>query len=136
MEWQKDLKDPTEFLESVKVDLFQDEVFVFTPKGDVRVFPRGATPVDFAYAIHSDVGEHCHRRAGQRQPSFRSATSSERRHGRGDDRPGQHPSKDWLDFVVTGARPGQDPHLPPHRAARPLLKLGKELLEKELHSRA
>ena len=46
-------------LESVKVDLFQDEVYVFTPKGDVRVFPRGSTPIDFAYSIHSEVGDHC-----------------------------------------------------------------------------
>src|SRR5450432_350402 len=53
MEWQKELKDPAEFLEGVKVDLFQDEVYVFTPKGDVRVFPRGATPIDFAYQIHT-----------------------------------------------------------------------------------
>src|SRR5450432_3132465 len=53
LEWQKELKDPAEFLEGVKVDLFQDEVYVFTPKGDVRVFPRGATPIDFAYQIHT-----------------------------------------------------------------------------------
>ncbi|MDB4973587.1 MAG: pyrophosphokinae, partial [Myxococcaceae bacterium] len=59
MEFQKEVKDPQEFLDSVKVDLFNDEVYVFTPKGDVRVFPRGATPIDFAFSIHSQVGEHC-----------------------------------------------------------------------------
>jgi guanosine-3',5'-bis(diphosphate) 3'-pyrophosphohydrolase len=64
MDWQKELKDPQEFLESVKVDLFQDEVYVFTPNGDVRVFPRGATPIDFAFAVHSDVGDHCAGREG------------------------------------------------------------------------
>ena len=58
LEWQKELKDPAEFLEGVKVDLFQDEVYVFTPKGDVRVFPRGATPIDFAYPIHTQLGDH------------------------------------------------------------------------------
>src|SRR5947208_6687706 len=56
-EFQKEMKDPAEFLEGVKVDLFQDEVYVFTPKGEVRVFPRGSTPVDFAFAIHSKLGE-------------------------------------------------------------------------------
>src|SRR5260370_26314372 len=59
MEWQQDLKDPKEFLETVKVDLFTDEVFFFTPKGDVKSLPRGATPVDFAFAIHSDIGNRC-----------------------------------------------------------------------------
>src|SRR5207253_8470157 len=59
MESQNELKDPTEFLESVKVDLFQDEVYVFTPKGDVRAFPRGSTPIDFAYSVHTELGDRC-----------------------------------------------------------------------------
>src|SRR5512137_253903 len=59
LEWQKELKDPREFLETVKVDLFPDEVYAFTPRGDVRALPLGATPVDFAYAVHSDVGHAC-----------------------------------------------------------------------------
>lgn len=59
MEWQRDLEDPREFLESVRMDLFPNEVYVFTPNGEVKEFPRGATPVDFAYGIHTEVGHHC-----------------------------------------------------------------------------
>src|SRR5262249_57639324 len=55
MEWQRDLKDPTEFIETVKIDLFQDEVFVFTPKGDVKALPKGSTPIDLAFAIPSHL---------------------------------------------------------------------------------
>ncbi len=59
LEWHQELKDPREFLETVKVDLFPDEVYVFTPEGDVKRLPRGATPIDFAYSIHTDIGNHC-----------------------------------------------------------------------------
>lgn len=59
LEWQKDLKDPKEFMESLKIGLFQDEVFTFTPKGDVKILPVGSTPIDFAYLIHTDVGHSC-----------------------------------------------------------------------------
>jgi GTP pyrophosphokinase len=59
LEWQKDLKDPKEFMESLKIGLFQDEVFTFTPKGDVKILPSGSTPIDFAYIIHTDVGHSC-----------------------------------------------------------------------------
>ena len=59
MESQKEVKDPKEFLDTVRVDLFPDEVYVFTPKGDVKALPEGATPIDFAYTVHTDVGQHC-----------------------------------------------------------------------------
>src|SRR5438552_100464 len=59
LETQQDLKDPREFLDTVRVDLFPDEVYVFTPKGDVKALPEGATPIDFAYTVHTKVGEHC-----------------------------------------------------------------------------
>jgi GTP diphosphokinase / guanosine-3',5'-bis(diphosphate) 3'-diphosphatase len=59
LEWQKELSDPREFMESLRIDLYQDEVFVFTPKGDVLSFPQGSTPIDFAYAIHTEVGHRC-----------------------------------------------------------------------------
>lgn len=59
LEWQTELKDPKEFMEALKIDLFEEEVFVFTPKGDVRSLKRGSTPLDFAFAIHTEVGSHC-----------------------------------------------------------------------------
>jgi len=59
LEWQTELKDPREFMEALKIDLFEDEVFVFTPKGDVVSLRKGSTPIDFAYMIHTEVGHHC-----------------------------------------------------------------------------
>jgi GTP pyrophosphokinase len=59
LEWQQELQDSKEFMDSVKVDLFPEEVYVFTPKGDVKGFPKGSTPIDFAYSVHSDVGHRC-----------------------------------------------------------------------------
>src|SRR5213079_153772 len=59
LDWQQDLSDPGEFMETLKVDLFEDEVFVFTPKGEVKSLAAGATPLDFAYEIHTDVGHRC-----------------------------------------------------------------------------
>jgi GTP diphosphokinase / guanosine-3',5'-bis(diphosphate) 3'-diphosphatase len=133
LEFQKDLKDPGEFLESVKVDLFQDEVYVFTPKGEVRVFPRGATPIDFAYAIHTQVGEHC---SGAR---VNGAIVPLRYRLRNGDlvevmtNPHQLPSKDWLDFVVTGRARSKIRALLRTEQRDKSSKLGKELLEKEMH---
>jgi GTP pyrophosphokinase len=132
MEWQKDLKDPAEFLEGVKVDLFQDEVYVFTPKGDVRVFPRGSTPVDFAYAIHSQLGDKI---TGARVNGKLEPLRYKLRNGDVVEivtSPNQQPSKDWLDFVVTTrARAKIRNHLRLEQRDKSH-KLGRELLEREL----
>jgi len=133
LEWQKDLKDPAEFLEGVKVDLFQDEVYVFTPKGDVRVFPRGSTPIDFAFAIHSELGSHV---TGARVNGKIEPLRYKMRNGDVIDilsSPSQEPSKDWLEFVVTTrARAKIRNHLRTEQRDKSL-KLGRELLERELH---
>jgi guanosine-3',5'-bis(diphosphate) 3'-pyrophosphohydrolase len=135
MEFQKDVKDPAEFLESVKVDLFSDEVYVFTPRGDVRVFPRGATPIDFAYAIHSEVGDHC---TGARVNGVLAPLRHELRNGDTVEiitSANQQPNKDWLDFVASGrARSRIRAHLRTEER-RQSIDLGRELLEREMHRR-
>jgi guanosine-3',5'-bis(diphosphate) 3'-pyrophosphohydrolase len=99
LEWHKDLSDPNEFLETVKVDLFSEDVFVFTPKGEVKELPHGATPLDFAYAVHTDVGNRCvGAKVNGRIVSLRHRLKS------GDaveviTSPTQSPSKDWLKIV-------------------------------------
>ena len=133
LEWQKELKDPAEFLEGVKVDLFQDEVYVFTPKGDVRVFPRGATPIDFAYQIHTQLGDHV---TGARINGKIEPLRYKLRNGDVVEiltHPHQHPGKDWLDFVGTmRARSKIRNHLRTEQRDKSR-RLG-ELLEKELHA--
>jgi guanosine-3',5'-bis(diphosphate) 3'-pyrophosphohydrolase len=101
MDWQRDLKDPTEFLDSVKFELFSDEVYVFTPNGDVLELPRGACPVDFAFTVHSDVGMHC---AGAKVNGRIVPLRYELRNGDTCEiitNKAQRPNKDWLEFVQT-----------------------------------
>jgi GTP pyrophosphokinase len=134
MDWQKELKDPQEFLESVKVDLFQDEVYVFTPKGDVRVFPRGATPIDFAYAIHSDVGDRC---AGARVNGQIVPLRSQLRSGDVIEiitETARHPTKDWLEHAVTSKARGKIRAYLRSEQRERSLRMGRELLERALHT--
>jgi guanosine-3',5'-bis(diphosphate) 3'-pyrophosphohydrolase len=133
LEWQKEVKDPAEFLESVKVDLFQDEVYVFTPKGDVRVFPRGATPIDFAFSIHSQLGEHI---SGARINGKLEPLRYKLRNGDIVDvvtSPNQQPTKDWLDFVGTTRARSKIRNFLRLEQRDKSLRLGRELLERELH---
>lgn len=101
VEWQKELKDPQEYLDSVKEDLFDSEVYVFSPKGDVYCLPREATPVDFAYRVHTEVGNHC---AGALVNGAMVSLSRQLKNGDIISIITQnqaHPSLDWMNFVVT-----------------------------------
>ena len=131
LETQQDTKDPHEFLDSVRVDLFPDEVYVFTPKGDVKALPEGATPIDFAFAVHTKVGEHCvgakvngklvPLRYTLRQGDIVEIVTS----------PNQHPSRDWLKLVKsTRARAKINQWLKVEERARSI-ELGRELFERE-----
>jgi GTP pyrophosphokinase len=132
LEWQRDLKDDAEFIESVKVDLFPHEVYVFTPKGAVKQFPFGATPVDFAYSIHSDVGNHCSgaKVNGKIVPlryELRSGDTIEIMTS-----PNQKPSKDWLKFAKTARAKTKIRQWFTNEEREKSINLGKEILEKEL----
>src|SRR4030043_213719 len=132
LEWQRDLKDDTEFIESVKVDLFPNEVYIFTPKGEVKQFPIGSTPIDFAYSIHSDIGNHCvgAKVNGKIVPlkyEFRSGDTAEIMTS-----PNQKPSKDWLKFVKTSRAKTKIRQWFTAEEREKSITLGKEILDKEL----
>ena len=132
MEWQRELKDPTEFLDTVKVDLFSEEVYVFTPAGDVRVFPKGATPVDFAYSIHTEVGHHC---SGSRVGGVMVPLSQPLRNGDIVDiitTKAQRPSPDWLRFVKTARAKNRIRSFLRKEQRERSAAIGRELLEREL----
>jgi guanosine-3',5'-bis(diphosphate) 3'-pyrophosphohydrolase len=132
LEWQRDLKDDAEFIESVKVDLFPHEVYVFTPKGSVKQFPIGATPVDFAYSIHSDIGNHC---SGAKVNGKIIPLRYELRSGDTVEimtLPNQKPSKDWLKFVKTSRAKTKIRQWFTNEEREKSINLGKEILEKEL----
>ena len=127
----EDVQDPKELMTSLKVDLYPEEVYCFTPKGAVRVLPRGATPIDFAFAIHTEVGRRCvGARVGGRIVPLRTKLRN------GDiveilTAPGHHPSRDWLNFAVTSrarSRIKHDLHVAERAQAR---DLGRRLLERE-----
>ena len=103
LELQIDAKTPDEFLEFLKLDLYQDEIFVFTPKGDVIQLPKGATPIDFAFAVHTEVGLHCVGREGQRPHRAAVATAyAIPRRSRSSRRRPRGRRRDWLAHVRTG----------------------------------
>jgi GTP pyrophosphokinase len=132
LEWQQEVKDPHEFLNSLKLDLYPEEVYCFTPKGEVKTLPRGASPVDFAYAIHTEIGHQCvGARVNGKMVPLRYKLKN------GDiveilTSPGHHPSRDWLALAVTNKARAKIRHYLNITEKQQALEIGKKHFEREL----
>ena len=131
VEWQRDMQDPGEFMSTLKVDLYPEEVYTFTPRGKVIVLPRDATPIDFAYAIHSDVGHTCvGAKVNGRIVPLRSGLRN------GDiveimTQPGHQPSKDWLALVKTSRARNKIKHVINANERLKAIEIGEKYFDKE-----
>jgi GTP diphosphokinase / guanosine-3',5'-bis(diphosphate) 3'-diphosphatase len=131
LEVQQEVRDPQEFLQNLKIDLYPEEVYIFTPKGEVRSLPRGATAVDFAYSIHTDVGNQCvGARINGKMVPLRTRLQN------GDivaivTQTGHKPSRDWLSFVQTSRARSKIKHVLQGEERARSIELGKRLFEKE-----
>ena len=132
LDWQQEVRDPGEFINSLKVDLYPEEVYTFTPKGEVKAMPRGSTPVDFAYTIHTDIGHTCvGARVNHRMVPLRTHLES------GDivevvTSAGHKPSRDWLNFVATSRARNKIKHFIHAEEKVRAVDLGRKMLEKEI----
>jgi guanosine-3',5'-bis(diphosphate) 3'-pyrophosphohydrolase len=138
VDWQQEMTDPGEFMANLKIDLDQDEVFVFTPKGDVVTLPVGATPVDFAYAIHTEVGHRCigARVAGRLVPLDSELASGDTVEIFTSKVEGAGPSRDWLSFVATRSASNRIRQWFSRERREDALESGRELLVKALRREA
>jgi guanosine-3',5'-bis(diphosphate) 3'-pyrophosphohydrolase len=131
LEVQQEVRDPQEFLQNLKIDLYPEEVYIFTPKGEVRSLPRGATAVDFAYTVHTDVGNQCvGARINGRMVPLRTRLQN------GDiveivTQSGHKPSRDWLSFVVTSRARSKIKHVLQGEERVRSIELGRRLFDKE-----
>ena len=132
LEYQQEVRDPREFIQHLKVELYPEEVYTFTPKGEVKVFPRGATPIDFAYAIHTDIGHQCvGARVNGKMVPLRARLKN------GDiveivTAAGRKPSRDWLNYVATSHARYKIKHLIRLEERASAIDLGRKMLDKEL----
>ncbi len=129
--WHQQVRNADEFLDTVKTDLFESEIYVFTPKGDVREFPDGATPIDFAYAVHTEVGNKC---VGARVNGRMVPLKHELQNGDTVEivtSKTQSPSKDWLKFCVTTKAKNKIRFFIKEEQRKRSLILGKDLVDKE-----
>ena len=131
VEWQQEMKDPADFLSTLKIDLYPEEVYTFTPKGKVITLPRDATPVDFAYAIHTEVGHSC---VGAKINGRMTPLRTKLRNGDIVEivtQPGHKPSRDWLSFVKTSRARNKIRHWLTEQESEKAIELGRKMLEKE-----
>jgi guanosine-3',5'-bis(diphosphate) 3'-pyrophosphohydrolase len=131
LEFQQEVRDPQEFLQNLKIELYPEEVYIFTPKGEVKALPRDATPVDFAYAIHTDVGHQC---VGARVNGKMVPLRTRLRNGdivQVMTTAGHHPSRDWLNFTVTSRARNKIKHYIHAEEKERSLDLGRKVFEKE-----
>jgi guanosine-3',5'-bis(diphosphate) 3'-pyrophosphohydrolase len=131
LEFQQDVRDPQEFLQNLKIELYPEEVYIFTPKGEVKALPRDATPVDFAYFIHTDIGHQC---TGARVNGKMVPLRTRLRNGdivQVITTPGHHPSRDWLNIAVTSRARNKIKHYILGEEKARSLDLGKKVFEKE-----
>ena len=135
LELQMDAKTPDEFLEFLKLDLYQDEIFVFTPTGDVIQLPKGATPIDFAFAVHTEIGLHCSgaRVNGRIAPLSRPLRNSETIEII--TAPTARPTRDWLAHVRTGRARHKIRQWLKHEEHATSSKLGQDILDREIRRR-
>ena len=132
LDWQQEVRDPGEFIQGLKVDLYPEEVYAFTPKGEVKAMPRGSTPVDFAYKIHTDIGHTCvGARVNHRMVPLRTRLES------GDivevvTSAGHKPSRDWLNFVATSRARNKIKQFIHAEEKTRAVDLGHKMLEKEV----
>ncbi|MET0396302.1 MAG: bifunctional (p)ppGpp synthetase/guanosine-3',5'-bis(diphosphate) 3'-pyrophosphohydrolase [Longimicrobiaceae bacterium] len=132
LEWQQETKEPDEFLEFLRIDLFQDEIFVFTPQGDVKQLPKGATPIDFAFGVHTQVGLHC---AGAKVNGRIAPLARELKNGDTVEiitDPKQRPSRDWLAFVKTARARNKIRQWIKQEEFDSSVRLGREFIEREV----
>ncbi len=131
VEWQQEMRDPGEFLSTLKIDLYPEEVYTFTPKGKVIVLPRDATPIDFAYAIHTEVGHHC---VGAKVNGRIVPLKYRLRNGDIVEiitQASHTPSRDWLGLVNTSRARDKIKHWIKIEQRQQALEIGKRLLERE-----
>jgi GTP pyrophosphokinase len=132
LEWQQEVKDPHEFLNSLKLDLYPEEVYCFTPKGLVKTLPRGASPLDFAYAIHTEIGNQC---VGARVNGKMIPLRYKLKNGDIVEiltAAGHNPSRDWLGFIVTNKARAKIRHFLNIAEKQQALEIGKKHFEREL----